>query len=683
MSIRINPNTVSTPRTLLEQKPSGVSTPPAGVQGPSASVPANGVRSSGFQTKTEAVNLQGTSSAWTQDSVQRQLAVSSTYTRLMEDAVTARALNALRVRDGAALAALGSLLTSGKFSLWPDKQAALEKLQQTQPELFTQLVTLAQQLGSSAPLPVVSTPDVAATQAANALTTARNAYTHARDVVSVLDQQLAAGLDALGPALTGAQKQAYIEAFRAAHQADYDRALQTEATLAASLLNPELDKMLGRDLHLAYASAEAAQALAGGAHSVDVLQWAARVLNEANVAQDMFEQTQTGVSIPGWKGTSELHAPVDFAELQRLALGGAAGELLAQANGDPQAALANFSALASAVGGDPAKTNELLSALNKASAGDYSGLSQLLNSADPFTQGLGTAAAVFAGLNARNATQQAAYGKFLKDLAATPAGAKVLGDALHSLAGASLAAAEGSAVPAQIAPTLSALTTALDSGTQTLDLFSASSFDDGAQQALTDLSALADSGAPAAAPQPETLTESITDLITDLGEELTELKSSQSAEEEKRTEREEKSRDDEVRQKEAREEETRELLEKVGVERNLAKTLAKGVELPKALSKKVGLTPAQIASLAVSHPEVFASARAAQHAVEFAQACGMRGDNVRKFFDALAQDSANYLQKLSQEGAALKEKDAEMRALVERSFPKARALLREAERAAA
>ncbi|WNG30495.1 hypothetical protein F0U62_45655 [Cystobacter fuscus] len=683
MSIRINPNNVPTPRTLLEQKPAGVSTPPTGVQGPSASVPANGVGGSGFQTKTEAVNLQGTSSAWTQDSVQRQLAVTSTYTRLMEDAVTARALNALRVRDGAALAALGNLLTSGKFSLWPDKQASLEKLQQTQPELFTRLVTLAQQLGSSAPLPVGSTPDVAATQAANALTAAQNAYTHARDVVTVLDQQLAAGLDALGPALTGAQKQAYIEAFRAAHQADYDRALQTEATLAASLLNPELDKVLGRDLHLAYASAEAAQALAGGPHSVEVLQWAARVLNEANAAQDMFEQTQTGVSIPGWTGTSELHAPVDFAELQRLALGGAAGELLAQANGDPQAALANFSALASAVGGDPAKANELLSALNKASAGDYSGLSQLLNSADPFTQGLGTAAAVFAGLNARNATQQAAYGKFLKDLAATPAGAKVLGDALHSLAGASLAAAEGSAVPAQLAPTLSALTTALDGGTETLDLFSASSFDDGAQQALTDLSALADSGAPAAAPQPETLTESITDLITDLGEEITELKSSQSAEEEKRTEREEKSRDEEVRQKEAREEENRELLEKVGVERNLAKTLAKGAELPKALSKKVGLTPAQIQSLAVSHPEVFASARAAQDAVEFARACGMRGDNVRKFFDALAQDSANYLQTLSQKGAALKEKDAEMRELVERSFPKARALLREADRAAA
>ncbi|MFY0581432.1 hypothetical protein ACN28S_50705 [Cystobacter fuscus] len=242
-------------------------------------------------------------------------------------------------------------------------------------------------------------------------------------------------------------------------------------------------------------------------------------------------------------------------------------------------------------------------------------------------------------------------------------------------------------MPAQLAPTLSALTTALDGGTETLDLFSASSFDDGAQQALTDLSALADSGAPAAAPQPETLTESITDLITDLGEELTELKSSQSAEEEKRTEREEKSRDEEVRQKEARqkearEEENRELLEKVGVERNLAKTLAKGAELPKALSKKVGLTPAQIKSLAVSHPEVFASARAAQDAVEFARACGMRGDNVRKFFDALAQDSANYLQTLSQKGAALKETDAEMRELVERSFPKARALLREADRAA-
>ncbi|OJH42498.1 hypothetical protein [Cystobacter ferrugineus] len=672
MSIRINPNNVPTPRPLLEQKPSGVSTPPSGVQGPSASVPANKVNGTGFQTKTETVNLQGTSSAWTQDSVQRQLAVNSTYARLMEDVVTAKALNALRVRDGAALAALGNLLASGKFSLWPDKQAALEKLQQTQPELFTRLVTLAQQLGSSAPLPVGSTPDAAATQAANALTAAQNAYTHARDVVNVLDQQLAAGLDALGPALTGAQKQAYIEAFRAAHQADYDRALQAEATLAASLLNPELDKVLGRDLHLAYASAEVAKALAGGAHSVEVLQWAARVLNEANITQDMFEQTQTGVSIPGWKGTSELHAPVDFAELQRLALGGAAGELLAQANGDPQAALANFSALVVGLGGDTGKTKELLSALDKASAGDFSGISQMLNSADPFTQGLGTAAAVFAGLNARNATQQASYGKFLKNLAATPAGAKVLGDALHSLAGASLAATEGSALPAQIAPTLSALTTALDSGTETLDLFSASSFDDGAQQALTDLSALADSGAPAVAPQPESLTESITDLITDLGEELSELDSSESAEAEKRTEREEETRDAEVR-----EEEERELLEKVGVERTLAKTLAKSKDLPKVLSKKVGLTPAQIQSLAVSHPEVFASARAAQDAVEFARVCGMRGDNVRKFFDALSQDSANYLQTLSNEGAALEEKDAEMRAFVERSFPKARALMRQ------
>jgi hypothetical protein len=400
---------------------------------------------------------------------------------------------------------------------------------------------------------------------------------------------------------------------------------------------------------------------------VEVLQWAARVLGENNAAQDMFAQTQTGVSIPGWKGPSELHAPVDLAALQRQALGGAAGQLLAQANGDPKVALANYSALASALGGDPAKTNELLSALGKASAGDYSGISQLLNSSDPLSQGLGTAATVFAGLNAQNATQQAAHGKFLQDLAAIPEGAKVLGDALHCLAGASIAAAEGSAVTGRIAPSLAALTTALNGGAETLDLFSASSFDDGAQQALMDLSTLADSGAPAVAPQPDLVTEAITELITDLGEELAEATQANSTEEEKRTEREEASR----------EEETRELLEKVGVERTLAKVLAKGAELPKQLSTKVGLTPAQIASLAVSHPELFAAAKAAQDAVDFARVSGMEGDNVRKFFDALAKENPDYLQKIAEEGQASGAADTERRALVERLFPKASALARE------
>lgn len=674
MSMRINTNHPVTHRPITEQKPGGPSVPPSSVQVPVPSSPVGGVHGTSFKAQTEGLNLQGGVAQGGMDIVQRQLAVNTVYSQLMEDAVTARAINSLRVRDGAALAALGNLMASGKLPLWPEKQAALDKLRQSQPEVFTQLITLAQQLGTDAALPARATPDAAATQAVGALGAASAALTQARDVVAGLDQQLASALGTLGPALSAEQQRAFIDAFHGANQAAYDQASRAEAELAATLLNPALDKAVSQNLNLAYEVADAAQRLAGGNHSVEVMQWASRVLDEANAAQDVFEQTQAGVSIPGWTGAgpSELRAPIDFNELRSQALAGAAGQLLAQANGDSAAALANFSAMASALGGDAAKTNEMLSALNKASAGDYSGVSSMLASADPTLQGLGRAATVFAGLNAVNPAQQAAYGKFLQDRVAQGAdGAKALSSALRSLAGASTAAAAGSPVDARIAASVGALSTALNGTADPMDLFNTSSFEDGAR-ALNDLSLLASGDAPALAPEPNAVTEAVTELITDLGEEIVESMRSDALEASKKSEA-DRAENDRVEKDEeaAEEEEAQELLEKAGVERTLARVLAKSADLPRALRSKVGLTPAQIASLAVSHPDLFAGAKAAQDAVEFARVSGVVGDTARRFLDSLAKEDPNYLAKLSARN------QEELRAFGEQWFPRTTALARE------
>ncbi|MET0401192.1 MAG: hypothetical protein ABW123_02265, partial [Cystobacter sp.] len=121
----------------------------------------------------------------------------------------------------------------------------------------------------------------------------------------------------------------------------------------------------------------------------------------------------------------------------------------------------------------------------------------------------------------------------------------------------------------------------------------------------------------------------------------------------------------------AEEEEAQELLEKAGVERTLARVLAKSADLPRALRSKVGLTPAQIASLAVSHPDLFAGAKAAQDAVEFARVSGVVGDTARRFLDSLAKEDPNYLAKLSARN------QEELRAFGEQWFPRTTALARE------
>jgi hypothetical protein len=82
-----------------------------------------------------------------------------------------------------------------------------------------------------------------------------------------------------------------------------------------------------------------------------------------------------------------------------------------------------------------------------------------------------------------------------------------------------------------------------------------------------------------------------------------------------------------------------------GVDEAAAKTLSSDALKDATLLEQLKLTPDQLQELAEKHPEVFAAGQGGtQSVIDVANACGIKGDDVGAFLDAVAKDNSNYMQ---------------------------------------
>lgn len=619
------------PRTIqADPKAIQASLKTASRQVASAPVLTSRFAASSFETKSViGKRLDGASTAFDQAAVRISLAADTTYARLVADPASARALQSLKVLDGNGLSALGTALKSGKLSLQPEKQAALELLRKNQPDLHQKLLDAVKSLGGSigtqAAGPLGITSD--ATQAADELTAAQDAYDDAHETATDLDEQLSAELADIGSSLTPQQQQEYIAAFHEQHKDDYEKAEKAADRLAKALSNPALDEAVAADPKLAYDAGEAATALADGPHSVEVLQWAKRAEDPNNPAHAAYEQTRQGVAVPGPLGPNFIHDPIDFEALEGKAAGSAAGQLLAQ-TGDVQKAYEQFESLVDGLKDLNGKTGELLDLVKKAASGDLSVLEQFKGASDALGKGLGAAAVVFAGINAQEHGQEGEYAEAVQDLASGGSEAsELVADALKSFSGAGKAAAASGAVEflEKLAPGLSAVANAIQFGQDAADFFKDPSAGS-AVQAVGDLISVVGSTVGIVAPGVGQIIEGIGAVVSAIGEAI--------IAQDKKNER---------------TAEKQELLEKVGLAPELAKTLATGGGVPQKLSEELGLTPQQIWVLANKHPELFENPTAADTVIDIAKAYGLEGGDVNRFINALQKDDPDYLETIADE----------------------------------
>jgi hypothetical protein len=86
-------------------------------------------------------------------------------------------------------------------------------------------------------------------------------------------------------------------------------------------------------------------------------------------------------------------------------------------------------------------------------------------------------------------------------------------------------------------------------------------------------------------------------------------------------------------------------LQDAGLSADVAKTLSTdALEAASILQEQLDLTPQQMQEIAKKHPEVLQSPGHANGLVVVAKACGIEGDDVPGFIDALAKDDPNYSQ---------------------------------------
>jgi hypothetical protein len=84
------------------------------------------------------------------------------------------------------------------------------------------------------------------------------------------------------------------------------------------------------------------------------------------------------------------------------------------------------------------------------------------------------------------------------------------------------------------------------------------------------------------------------------------------------------------------------ILREMGLDGDVAKTLAHGDNQPEQLAEELGLSPEQIQQLAKNHPDIFDAPGLGGAVIDAAKACGMEGEDAVEFIDKLAEDNPNF-----------------------------------------
>ncbi len=446
------------------------------------------------------------------------------------------------------------------------------------------------------------------------LVAAQQAYDDANQKAEELSEALNAELAKLGPALTDEQKRQYVQQFRANH-ADVFAAEEASAQALSDALNdPLLLEAARSNPDVAKQCLEAATFLGESSQAKAALDWATKVSDPNGPAGTAFEGLKDQIA-------DNVIAP---------AITTASGQLLAENNGDSLAALQQLSEMTAP-----------LAQLYDGGSSIQSGIETIkeaIENNDPhpllaFSQESKLGAA-FAGVgaayglvNAANDAQRGDWTAFIEDVANSGRnGALVAGTVLSTLAETGRIATQSGMVAAEvlarIAPAFGVLANTIVLAESAKDLQNDPSFGRGVQ-ALGDLAALVGAYVGLGFPGVGQIIEGAGVIVSALGGLLVDKE-----------------------KQEALDDESEGILLQLGVDADVARTLAHGDDQPERLSSDLGLTPAQIQDLAKRHPTLFDAPGLAQAAIDAAKACGMKGQDAVGFIDMLSKGRQDFASEL-------------------------------------
>lgn len=443
------------------------------------------------------------------------------------------------------------------------------------------------------------------------LSAAKTEYDDAKEVVDRNKGRLAEELKRIGPGLTPRQKEAYIKAYEAEHAPELAKAKEA-ATQLAAVLNETKGQLDPTGAKLAMDTAKAL----------------AKTPEGAETAKNFVKELSNNPDSPLYKGLVESQGVEEVTKQLQETLGAAIPNLYAEAlkstDGDPDAAAAKLKqgldGLDSGKGvlGNMEAFNKGLDALL---ANDTAAL-KAMDSANPLSNALKVAGVMLGIAKVANGTAEAqdVLGAGKDGIEVTALAMEALAKTLPTDGSLASAATTGSKWLNKLAPGIGMVASAMSAAADFKALCTDPNAGDllklvgNAMSTVGGALALTGVGEVVAVPL-----QVVGGLITATGGIVSQL-----------------------REENIITEESKKLLRASGVDEAFIQQLTSAS--PKALRtlEETGMSPEQVQELMSKHPEVFSNPVHQERFAEAAKACGLQGENVLKFAEALKKDNPDY-----------------------------------------
>ncbi|WP_233166388.1 hypothetical protein [Archangium sp. Cb G35] len=442
------------------------------------------------------------------------------------------------------------------------------------------------------------------------LVNAQEAYDEAQKRTEELNAQLNSELAKLGPGLTEEQKQQYVAEFRERYPDEYAAEAAAARELNTALNDPKLMEAARGNPDIAEECVEAATDLAGSPEAKGALEWAAKAQDPNGPAGTAFAGLEEKIN----------------DDVIPTAISTVAGQLLTEHDGDVEAALAALTEITEPLvplgkGGAAIKTG-IETIKNAIASGNPAPLRQLAESSK-IGAALAGAGVVFGLASAVTDAQRGEWGDVVKDLAgAGRSGAQLAAYVMRTLGESGrVAAATGEKAAAflgRLAPAFGVVANAVILADHFMDFVDDPTVGGGIR-AFGDAIAVVGAGLGTVLPGVGHIVEGVGLVLSAVGELLV------GKEEQERLDNESEA-----------------ILLEMGMDPDVAKTLAHGDNQPQQLADDLGLSPEQIQELAKNHPDIFDAPGLGGAVIDAAKACGMEGEDAVEFIDKLAEDNPNF-----------------------------------------
>ncbi|WP_237080719.1 hypothetical protein [Myxococcus xanthus] len=443
------------------------------------------------------------------------------------------------------------------------------------------------------------------------LVAAQQAYDDASKKAEELNEALNLELAKLGPALTDEQKQQYVQQFRAKYPDEFAAEEAAAKQLNDALNDPQLLEAARNNPDVAKESLEAAKSLGESSQAKGALEWAGKALDPNGPAGTAFESLKDQID----------------DDVVATALTTTSGQLLAENNGDVQAALEQLTAITEPLvqlseGGASVKSG-IETIKTALASGSPEPLLELSKSDGKLGAALAGVGAAYGLASATNDAIRGEWGDFIKDLASSGrSGAEAAAFAMRTLGESGrIAAQTGEAAAAflsRLAPAFGVVANSVVLADHFKDMVDDPTVGSALQtfgDAVAWVGALMGTGLPGVGQ----IIEGVGLVVSAFGSLLVDKE-----------------------KQEALDNESESILLEMGLDADVAETLAHGDDQPERLSSDLGLSPAQIQDLAKRYPTMFDAPGLGQAVIDAAKACGMKGPDAMGFIDTLAKGRPDF-----------------------------------------